>query len=127
MTGHGSIAALPRLECSILFLPANEGGRLSPLRPGALSGNHYRPHLVIGDIAQRKALVADGNHVTEEYIGVAFHDGPPIPEAGVEMKVVLTLMFYPHPMYEKLRSGVTFTVREGPQIVGYGTVGRWLD
>jgi hypothetical protein len=120
-------AALPRLECSIVFLAASEGGRSSPLPPGALSGNGYRPHLVIGDPAQRHAILADGNRATEEYIGVAFQDGPAVPQVGMDMTCVLALMFYPHPMYDKLRPGVTFTVREGAKIVGYGRVRRWLD
>ena len=38
------------------------------------------------------------------------------------MRVVLALLYYPHQMYEELQPGVTFTVREGAQIVAYGTV-----
>jgi hypothetical protein len=114
------------IECSVVFLPESEGGRSSPLPPGALSGDTYRPHLVIGDPAQRQAIVTDHNRSLEEYIGVAFHQGPPVPQVGMEMRTVLTLMYCPHPMYNKLAPGITFTVREGPQIVGYGTVRRWL-
>ena len=43
------------------------------------------------------------------------------------MVVLLTAMYYPHPMYDKLKSGVTFTVREGPQVVAIGSVRRWMD
>jgi hypothetical protein len=71
-------------------------------------------------------MVADCKGQTEEYIGVAFHDGPAIPEVGTEMVVALTLMYFPHPMYAQLKPGVTFTVREGAMVVGYGTVCRWL-
>ena len=71
--------------------------------------------------------MASGNQLTEEYIGIAFHDGPPIPEVGTEMIVELTLMYFPHPMYDQLKPGVTFTVREGPKIVAYGIVRRWLE
>ena len=117
---------LPRVECFITLLPAHEGGRSTPLPPGALSGNTYRPHLVIGDPAQRHAVVVDGNRGTEEYIGVAFHDGPAVPEVGIEMVIVLTLMYFPHPMYDRLKPGVTFTVREGAQVVGFGNVRRWM-
>lgn len=49
-----------------------------------------------------------------------------IPEVGAETMVALTLMYFPHPMYEQLKPGVTFTVREGAKIVAYGTVRRWL-
>jgi hypothetical protein len=82
--------------------------------------------LVIGEPTQRRAVVVDGKGV-EEYIGVSFNLGPECPETGVEMTVRLTAMYYPHPMYEKLRPGVTFTVREGAQVVAFGGVRRWID
>jgi len=63
----------------------------------------------------------------KEYIGVAFHEGPVAPEAGEELSVALTLRNFPNAMYGKLSPGVSFTVREGRRIVGYGTVRRWLD
>jgi len=102
-----------------------EGGR--PSLPQFLSEDQYRPHLVIGDPGQREAKMAGGNWLPEEYIGVAFHEGPTTPEAAKELSVVLTLMYFPHPMYGKLNAGTTFTVREGSNVVGYGTVRRWLD
>jgi hypothetical protein len=43
------------------------------------------------------------------------------------MVAVLTLMYFPHPMYDRLKPAVTFTVREGPKVVGYGTVRRWVE
>jgi hypothetical protein len=70
-----------------------------------LSGNRYRPHIVIGDPNQRHAITNDHGLSAEEYVGVAFHDGPALPEPGKEMKVVLTLMYFPHPMYDKLTRG----------------------
>jgi hypothetical protein len=36
-------------------------------------------------------------------------------------------MYFPNPIYGNLRPGTDFTVREGAQIVGHGTVRRWLD
>jgi GNAT superfamily N-acetyltransferase len=114
--------ALPLVECSVVFLSASEGGRTSPLSQGALSGNAYRPHLVIDQPTQRRAIVADGNRLVEEYIGVAFHKGPAIPEVGTEMIVVMTLIYSPNRMYDALKPGVTFTLREGSQVVGYGRV-----
>lgn len=92
----------------------------------ALSDDSYRPHLVIGVPNQRRAVVSDGNRLTEEYIRVAFHDGPETVETDTEMLAVLTPMYFPHPMYGKLKPGVTFTVREGAQVVGYGAVRRWV-
>lgn len=118
--------ALPLVECSVVFLPASEGGRTSPFSEGALSGNAYRPHLVIGEPTQGHAMVVNGNRLIGEYIGVAFHEGPAVPRVGAEMIVVLTLMYFPNRMYDQLKPGVTFTLREGAQVVGYGTVRRWL-
>ena len=93
---------------------------------GALSGNHYRPHLVVGDPSQREAI-REGNHIIEEYLGVTFHKGPDDFSPGAELTVVLKLLFYPHVAYDALVPGATFTIREGPRIVGYGRVVRWLD
>jgi hypothetical protein len=116
---------LPRIECSITFLSATEGGRPSP--PQSLSADSYRPHLVIGDPDQRQSVVAHGKRAAEEYIAVAFHEGPAAPHAAKELIVVLTLLHFPNPMYGKLSPGITFTVREGAKIVGFGKIRRWLD
>jgi len=62
----------------------------------------------------------------EEYLGVAFHSGPDEVKIGEELRVELALLFYPHPAYDTLKSGVTFTVREGHRIVAYGSVLRGL-
>ena len=43
-----------------------------------------------------------GGRGTEEYIGVAFHHGPLAPQFGTEMQIVLSLMYFPHQMYDKL-------------------------
>jgi hypothetical protein len=80
-----------------------------------------RRWLVIGDIRQREAVVADGRG-SEEYLGVAFCAGPLDVPFGAEIRAVLTLIYSPHPMYDGLKPGATFTVREGPHIVGYGRV-----
>jgi hypothetical protein len=114
---------LPRIHCSITFLPTSEGGRSKPFPAGALSGDTYRPHLVVGDIRQREAVIVDGQG-DEEYIGVAFCAGPLDVPFGTEIRAALTLIYSPHPMYDGLKPGTTFTVREGSHIVGYGTVLR---
>jgi hypothetical protein len=117
-------AHLPRAECLITFIPESEGGRSFPPR---LCGDGYRPHIVIGDPGQRDPVVADGNRLTEEYLGVAFHQGPADASIGSELKAILTLMYYPRLSYENLKPGVTFTIREGAKIVGFGSVLRLLD
>jgi hypothetical protein len=112
---------LPIIECSVTFLSSADGGRSAPLKNGALSEDSYRPLIVIGDPSQRESL-RDGNRLTEEHIGVTFHSGPEEVKIDEELRVELLLMFYPHPAYNKLQSGATFTVREGPHIVAYGLV-----
>jgi hypothetical protein len=114
---------VPLIECAVTFLSAEEGGRQVQFPADALSGDTYRPHLVIGDPSQRRAI-AIGSHGIEEYIGVAFHKGPSLIEPGIEAKVLLSLMFHPHQAYDKLQPGVTFTVREGSQVIGFGRVVR---
>lgn len=59
-------------------------------------------------------------------MGVAFHEGPTVVTPGEEIEATLCLIFYPHPAYDKLQPGVTFTVRQGVHIVGFGVVQRWL-
>jgi hypothetical protein len=38
----------------------------------------------------------------------------------------LVLVYWPHPVYESLVPGATFTIREGAQVVGYGQVRKVL-
>jgi hypothetical protein len=118
---------VPLVECSATFLTPDEGGRAVLFLPGALSGDHYRPHIVIGTRDQRHAIIDDRGCSTEQYIGVAFHDSPAMPDLGTEMKVVLSLMYFPHQMYEKPTLGVAFTVREGSKVVAHGEIRRWLE
>lgn len=65
-------------------------------------------------------------YLDEEYLGVMFEAGPTAPELETALSVRLLLIFWPHPNYEKLQPDITFTVREGPNVVGYGKVIRWL-
>jgi hypothetical protein len=101
-----------KIECEVTFLPkTEEGGRnIIPI----LNGNFYRPHLVIGDPAQRTAIVkthtyeienSDGskskhatdNWIDEEYIGIMFDAGPVNFEFGTPVCAKLTLLFWPNP------------------------------
>jgi translation elongation factor EF-Tu-like GTPase len=114
---------LPRIEAEVTFLPESEGGRKEP--PQLLSGGQYRPHLVVGDPNQRQAVTIR-NEIQETYLGVAFVSSPSNIESGKSFPTELVLMYWPHPMYESLVPGVTFTMREGARIVGYGQVKRIL-
>ena len=43
-------------------------------------------------------------------------------QPGDTADVKLALMFFPEYPYDEVQPGATFTVREGPLIVGYGVV-----
>ena len=107
------------VEVEVTFIPESEGGRNQP--PQNLNGNNYRPHLVIGDPAQRQARLI-GNYIDEVMLGIGFTTGPDIVEAGRTYTATLQLAFYPHSAYKTVVPGATFTIREGAQIVAYGQV-----
>lgn len=75
----------------------------------------------MGPESQRVA-VCDGNRLTESYLGVMFVGGPDAMEPGDTANVKLALMYFPKYPYEEVQTGMTFTVREGPLIVGYGVI-----
>lgn len=81
----------------------------------------YRPHLVLGPIEQRSAIL-DGHTLIEDHLGVALVGGPEMIYPGETAEVELALMYYPNVTYAGVQAGATFTVREGPVIVGFGTV-----
>jgi hypothetical protein len=101
----------------VTFLPQSEGGRAEIPK---LTGCGYWPHIVIGDPQQRSAII-DGHQITEHYLGVAFLSGPEVAPAGVPVEVELALI-YPGENYDAVAPGATFTIREGPRVVGYGRV-----
>ena len=76
----------------------------------------------MGDISQKKPVLGEGNFIDEVYLGVQFRSG------RHTITVKLELIFYPAAGYNKLVPEVEFTIREGPEIVGYGKVieiGYW--
>jgi hypothetical protein len=111
----------PRLKAQITFLPASDGGR--EVLPTDLSDGQYRPHLVVGDPNQRKDLLV--NHEGQEiYLGVAFVGGPANVFPGQPFVAELALMYWPDVPYDSLVPGATFTICEGRQVIGFGTVDR---
>jgi hypothetical protein len=86
----------------------------------AASGT-YRPHIVVGPVEQRNAIL-DGQSLVEDYIGVSLIGGPEKVCPGETAEVEMALMYPQSPMHHGLQAGATFTVREVPTIVGFGTV-----
>jgi hypothetical protein len=107
---------LAHVEAEITFLPPSEGGRTNPpilLFPNAT----YRPHIVIGNPNQRKAITV-GTEIRETYLGVVFESGPDDIQVGEPLLAKFVLMYYPQPEYESVVPGATFTIREGARVVG---------
>jgi hypothetical protein len=118
------MSELARIEAEVTFIPTSEGGREEP--PLLLwSDGSYRPHIVVGDPKQRLAVTV-GNVIQETYLGVAFLSGPEKVEFNESFLAELALIYYPHPVYDSLAPGATFTIREGAKVVGYGEVKRVL-
>jgi hypothetical protein len=106
--------AAPTVRASVTLLPEVNA-------PKFVSSGKYRPHIVLGPITQRTAIM-EGRTLVETYIGVAFVGGPEKLHPGETAEVELALMYYPHSIYDGVKNGATFTVREGATIVGYGKV-----
>jgi hypothetical protein len=73
----------------------------------------------------RRAAVNERRELTETYCGVEFTSGPVLYQPGEAVNAVITLMYWPHSIYDAIVPGATFTVREAHHIVGYGSVERW--
>ena len=106
---------VPVAEASVTLLPELSHGRR------LLATGQYRPHIVMGPQSQRVAI-RDGNRMTENYLGVMFVGGPDKMEPGDTAEVKLALMYFPEESYAQVQPGATFTIREGPSIVGYGVI-----
>jgi hypothetical protein len=105
----------PVVQAQVTLLP-----ELSHARRGLTTGQ-YRPHIVIGLLSQREAIHS-GNALTERYLGVMFVGGPDALNPGESAAVSFVLMYFPEEPYDEVKPGATFTLREGPLIVGFGTV-----
>jgi hypothetical protein len=111
---------LPLVEAEITFIPESEGGRSTP--PSLVwSSGSYRPHIVIGDPSQRRAVMV-GSEIQETYLGIVFESGPTSVEFDKSIFAKFYLLYYPHLAYESVIPGATFTIREDAKIVGFGRV-----
>lgn len=108
---------VPLVTASVTLLPELNTSR-------NIAERNYRPHIVIGPITQRRAIIAEHNQLTENYIGVCFWSGPDLLQPGSPTEVLLALMYYDGSpgLYSSVVPGATFTVREGASIVGYGEI-----
>lgn len=68
--GNGS-SMVPEIAAELTLLSTEEGGRRGPV----VCRHTYRPHIVVGDPAQRSAITEAGQGI-EDYFGVKFIDGP---------------------------------------------------
>ena len=84
--------------------------------------SRYMPHIVIGDPSQRLPRLVEGNVISERYLGVWFIKAPDELIPGKSAEVTLCLMYWPEEPYEEVAPGATFTLREGPHVVGSGQV-----
>jgi hypothetical protein len=108
-------AKVPIVQAQVTLLPELSHGRR------LLTTGQYRPHIVIGPQSQREAI-RTGNAFTEKYLGVMFVGGPDAMSPGESAEVSLALMFFPDDAYDEVQPGATFTIREGPLIVGFGAI-----
>jgi hypothetical protein len=106
------------IKAKITLLSKDDGGRETiPI----LSECIYRPHIVLGNPNQRRAIVV-GNEIQEIYLGVAFLSSPKDIEFNKPFLTEMVLMYYPDTSYDSVIPGATFTIREGAKIIGYGEV-----
>ena len=108
------LTSLPSVRANLTLLPSLEHPRW-PNRA------RYMPHIVVGDPTQREAKLVE-NRIVEDYLGVFVTDAPDELCPGQSAEVTLILMYWPNEKYANVVQGATFTLREGPKIVGFGHV-----
>jgi hypothetical protein len=106
---------VPVVQAQVTLLPELSHGRR------LLTTGQYRPHIVLGPQSQRVAI-RSGKTFTERYLGVMFIGGPDSMSPGESAEVSLALMYFPEEAYDEVSPGATFTIREGPLIVGFGVI-----
>jgi hypothetical protein len=62
------------------------------------------------------------NRITEHYPGVLVKAAPDELSPGQSAEVTLILMYWPDEPYVDVLPEATFTLREGPEIVGFGQI-----
>src|SRR5579872_4946340 len=77
----------------------------------------YMPDIVIGDPNQREAE-RSGMNLTEHYLGILVEDAPDELAPGATTEITMRLMYWPEEAYDEVQPGATFTLREGPNVIG---------
>jgi len=114
------------VDAEVVILPPEDGGRATPLSSSGYQGR-YMPHIVLQPRHIRGAQIEmrDGmRHITDEYLPVAFWAGPDSIPISAPFTLTVLLMYAPDPIYDRVVPGAEFTIREGPKIIGHGTVLR---
>jgi hypothetical protein len=81
------------------------------------------PHIVISDPHHREAK-RSGMNFTEQYLGILVSDAPDELAPGATTKITMRLMYGPEEAYDQVLPGATFTLREGPNVIGYEENGQ---
>ena len=105
-------------EAEITLIPKEEGGRETI---PSLTGSYYKPNIVVGDPNQRQAVIVK-NFIQETYLSIAFESSENDVEFNKPFLAELAMIHYPDPPYDSLVPDTTFTLREGPNIIGFGRV-----
>jgi len=69
-----------------------------------------------------QAKIDAASRATEHYLGVLVKDAPYELAPGQNADVMFVLMYWPDESYDNVVPGATFTMREGPLIVGFGHI-----
>ena len=102
---------------SITLLTTAEGGRRKP----AVDSPSFRPSIVVGDASQRQAIKDADGVIREHYIDAPFSGNGQVLTLGGTYEVTLWL-WNPEADLSGVVPGATFTLREGPKIIGHGHV-----
>jgi hypothetical protein len=113
----------PVVRANITFLLPESGGRA---RLPDFGSGKYAPHLVVQDPDVRHPNLK-GKLVDEPYLGVRFISGVGSEQLHLPAEYLLEFMYWPEVNYDALCEGATFTIREGPHVIGYGRVIERID
>ncbi len=114
MKGH------PTIDATVTLLSEAEGSCHIP--DGFLSALQDRPHIVMGDRAQREPAGERGNVLAQDYLAVACTGAPQAVTPGAPPHATIVLACHPRGDYAMLAPGPTFSIREAGRAARLGTV-----